>query len=168
MSRSRLSGHPWLVRTRGSASRPVAKALLKLCCMCHRRYPVLMVRQFRHRYSLVLRLGMLAMLVLLLVAKPVLASVGEVHELAHEPTGTHSQIIDDATEVASEADRSGSAVTLHVLLEFAHCCGQSTTLALSALVLPLHYLIGLPLPAVEAQILSGDHTLAPFRPPIVM
>lgn len=127
-----------------------------------------MVRHFRRRYPLALRLAMLAMLVLLLLVKPVLASIGELHELAHDPSGAHSHVIDESEIVEAQADQSDSAGTMHVLLEFAHCCGQSTTPAPPALVLPQHYLIGLSLAKVEAQIVSGAHTLAPFRPPIVV
>src|SRR3546814_10948534 len=57
--------------------------------------------------------------------------MGELHELAHDPTGGHAHV-DHGDALADElsaadAEEKGTAVTLHVLLHFAHCCGQSTT-----------------------------------------
>lgn len=104
-----------------------------------------------------------------LAVQPMLASIGELHELAHDPAGSHGYAVDaDASATAPVADQSDSVGTLHILLEFAHCCGQSTTQAPSALMLTEQYPPGLTLPIVEAQTVPGAHARAPFRPPIVM
>ena len=86
------------------------------------------------------RLLVLALLVLGVLAKPVLASIGEVHELQHDPAGRHLHLDDDGRHlpVADDARADSEPTTtrpagapsdgdglLHELLHFAHCCGQS-------------------------------------------
>lgn len=65
-----------------------------------------------------------------LVAQPVFATLGEVHELLHLPAGSPPAAVHlDDTRVGSTADCPGadlgSALMLHALLHFAHCCGAT-------------------------------------------
>lgn len=77
------------------------------------------------------RLLMLALLVLGMLAKPVLAAAGEAHEFKHDPSGLHLHLGDHADEGRSSpstpdaAPEDDNGDLLHTLLHFAHCCGQS-------------------------------------------
>ena len=75
-----------------------------------------------------LRLALLAMLMLGLCLQPVLAAVGEAHEVvAHaanaDPQGQSGVDADDMGGDPAGADES----PLHDLMHFAHCCGQVST-----------------------------------------
>src|SRR3546814_19825221 len=54
------------------------------------------------------------------------------HELAHDPSGTHSHDLHadelDAELAAAGEQDQGGAKTLHVLLHFSHCCGATAAL----------------------------------------
>ncbi len=114
------------------------------------------------------RLWLLGALALGLVLQPIFASLGELHELQHDPVGSHAIAMphDHASGEAVE-DHGEDADPLHTLIHLAHCCSQSfanfSSLLLLAALLPRETL---PLPAtqVHAKALS----LAPFRPPIAI
>lgn len=130
-----------------------------------------MLRRKRHRRPIsLLRLCLLALLALGLVLQPLFAAVGELHEFAHDPTGTHAILDggdiakgDAAKDAGGKSDPSG----LHLLLEYAHCCGQMPLspwpAAASATVFPV---IGNP-PQAEPQLPLQARAFVPFRPPIV-
>lgn len=116
-----------------------------------------------------LRALVLALFALGLVAQPVLAAAGEMHELAHDPSGMHSHA-EHADDVDAELTATGEqneegAETLHVLLHFAHCCG-----AAAAMVPILNSIPALPvnghLAIVETKILPQARLTSPFKPPI--
>src|SRR3546814_10924858 len=69
-----------------------------------------------------LRVLALALFALGLVLQPVMAAVGEMHELAHDPSGTHSHDLHvdelDAELAAAGEQNQGGAKTTHVLLHF--------------------------------------------------
>src|SRR3546814_12447706 len=77
-----------------------------------------------------LRVLALALFALGLVLQPVMAAVGEMHELAHDPSGTHSHDLHvdelNAELAAAGEQNQGGAKTLHVLLHFSHCCRSAT------------------------------------------
>lgn len=120
-----------------------------------------------HRLPLALRVFVTVLLALAMVLQPVMASVAEIHELAHDPTGGHAHV-EHADAVADELsidEEEGAAVTLHMLLHFAHCCGQSTSLIPALQVVK-------PIPTAERPLLDlqqlplHPRTFAPYRPPI--
>src|SRR3546814_16616206 len=88
-----------------------------------------MTRFRPHRWLPLLRVFVLGLFALGLVLQPVTAAVGEMHELAHDPSGTHSHDLHadelDAELAAAGEQDQGGAKTLHVLLHFSHCCGRS-------------------------------------------
>ena len=91
-----------------------------------------------------LRVVVLGMLALGLAFQPVMTAVGEMHEFAHDQDGSE---------------------TLHLLLDFAHCCGSA------AAVLPvLEPLSTLPvadrLVVEKASPPSAVPLPSPFKPPI--
>ena len=128
-----------------------------------------MSRRLRLRLPLPLRVFVLVLFALGLVLQPVFASIGELHELAHDPSGTHavahtdhSDSVGDELNATEESDPAPTS-TLHFLMHHAHCCGQSAMAVLQAVrVAP-----GASSPALaEPQRLMQAPSLAPFRPPI--
>ncbi|KGO99907.1 hypothetical protein [Novilysobacter defluvii] len=126
-----------------------------------------MVHVSRHRWLPFLRVLVLGLFSLGLVLQPVMAAAGEMHEFTHDPSGMHSHGLHanglDA-ELTAAGEHDGSE-TLHVLLDFAHCCGTA------AAVLPV-------LEHVPALAMAGRLAIAkasappavrlpnPFKPPI--
>ena len=129
-----------------------------------------MSSRHRPRLPLPLRVFVLALFALGLALQPVLASLGGLHELAHDQAGAHAHAdpSDDGNDESGAAesvdpDRSG---VLHTLMHFAHCCGSSTA-ALTAGLRVLPVALGAVTPALaESQIPLQSRALAPFRPPI--
>ena len=66
------------------------------------------------------------LLVLCVVSRPVLASLGEVHEIGHAGSTTHEHVQDQAGDAGHDGSAPGEA--LHALLHFAHCCGHVSAL----------------------------------------
>lgn len=86
------------------------------------------------RSNTVLRTIALAILALSLILRPLAASLGELHEFAHNPTGQHLDIGDHALKTsladADPAAQEGDNIDpLHLLLHFAHCCGHTAAAA---------------------------------------
>lgn len=133
--------------------------------------------QSRHRLPSVLRVFVLGLLVLGMAVMPVLASLGEIHELAHDGSGSHAMAThgdhhdaagDSHDEPVTDADGHGAQGSdpLHALLHFAHCCGQQslTASALMPVLARLEPSAVLLMP--DAQVVPHSPALAPFRPPI--
>ena len=121
------------------------------------------------RWLPLLRVLVLGLFALGLVLQPVMAAVGEMHELAHDPSGTHSHDLhadelDAELVAAGEQDQDG-AKTLHVLLHFSHCCG-----ATAALLPVLERIPPVPAPnqlaVAKAPIPPAALLPSPFKPPI--
>lgn len=116
------------------------------------------------------RVFALVLLVLGLVTMPVLAAMGELHELAHDPSGMHGLSGHDepAPDAAQDDEprEEGGSDTLHSLIHFTHCCGQSPLAALPGLVFVASPPAGGVLLLPEPQLLSQPASRAPFRPPI--
>src|SRR3546814_17293291 len=90
--------------------------------------PCAAMTRFRpHRWLPLLRVFVLGLFALGLVLQPVTAAVGEMPELAHDPSGTHSHDLHDAeldAELAAAgAQDQGGAKTLHRLPPFFPCFG---------------------------------------------
>ena len=121
----------------------------------------------RHRLPLVLRVLVLAMFVLGVAMQPVLASLGELHELSHDPSGNHAHAAHAGDAVAAETPDDEDPRALHVLLDFARCCGQPTAMPMSSpqMPMPIAESVALPLGASQPPIAAPK--LAPYRPPIV-
>ncbi|HVI60289.1 MAG TPA: hypothetical protein VM619_15640 [Luteimonas sp.] len=116
-----------------------------------------------------LRVVLLGVLALGVAVQPVMTAAGEMHELAHDPSGAHSHgpHADDprAESVAAGAlDQDGSEA-LHLLLDFAHCCGSA------AAALPVHDSLSTRPVAggigiEEASPPAALRLPSPFKPPI--
>lgn len=112
---------------------------------------------------------MLGLFALALVLQPVLAAVGEMHEFTHDPSGMHSDALQadgvDTEWAAAGEQNEGGTETLHVLLDWAHCCGATAAMLPALKLIPF-------LPATkrltppESQILAPAYLPAPFKPPI--
>ena len=128
-----------------------------------------MMRLRPRRWLPLLRVLVLGLFALGLVLQPVMAAVGEMHELAHDPSGTHSHDLhadelDAELVAAGEQDQDG-AKTLHVLLHFSHCCGA--TAALLPVLKPLPVMpLGGRLVIAKTPIPLQARLTSPFKPPI--
>ena len=117
-----------------------------------------------------LRVLVLALFALGLVLQPVLAAAGEMHELAHDPSGTHSDAlkadsVDTELTAAGEQSESGTE-TLHVLLDWAHCCGATAAMLPALKLIPIMPATNR-LVVVESQIPPPAYLPAPYKPPIL-
>lgn len=116
---------------------------------------------------------LLAAMALGLVLQPVLASIGELHAQAHDPTGSHplAAQLDHPPAADGHDDHDDHPAgdedsdPLHALIHLAHCCGQSFATLPSPFLVTAH-LLREPLPIDGPQILAQGLPLAPFRPPI--
>lgn len=123
-------------------------------------------RKIRLPFSL--RVFVLALLALSMVLQPVVASMGEIHEFAHDPAEHSAQaghpdlFADDSAKQLSEGETPG---TLHLLLHLAHCCGQSPAIAAPALLMPPPMSVAGSAATCEPQAPPDIRALAPFRPP---
>lgn len=128
-----------------------------------------MVRLPRHRWLPLLRVLALGLFALGLVLQPVMTAAGEMHELAHDPSGMHSHG-PHANDLGAELTATGAhdqdgSETLHVLLDFAHCCGAAAAEmpvleSLSALPIAGRLVIEKASPPPIVRLAS------PFKPPI--
>lgn len=125
-----------------------------------------MTRLRPRRWLPLLRVLVLGLLALGLVLQPVMAAAGEMHELAHDPSGAHSHVhADDVDSESVATGESDTAETLHVLLDFAHCCGATAAMASS--LKPICCLpSGARLAISKATIPPAVRLQAPFKPPI--
>jgi len=129
--------------------------------------------RLRLRLPLPLRVFVLVLFALGLVLQPVFASIGGLHELAHDPLGAHAPTYADHSDSAgdelsaTETSDPSPTGTLHFLMHHAHCCGQSAMAALQAVrIAPIALDASCPALA-EPQRLQQAPSLAPFRPPIL-
>jgi hypothetical protein len=91
------------------------------------------------RYLLrLLRLPALALLVLVVLANPVLAAVGDLHDAVRGDTAhLHADGVEAAAEQAEAGDGASGIDLLHALTDGAHCCGHLTALPSSYVMPPL-------------------------------
>lgn len=112
-----------------------------------------------------LRTFVLALFVLGVIVQPVVASMSEIHELSHEPTG-HQMLAEHLDPTEDDDGDAGSPGALHALHHFVHCCGQFTAIMTVAFDSPLPLAASGLLATGESQARSDTRALAPFRPPI--
>jgi len=132
---------------------------------------------FRYRFPFVLRIFVLGVLALGMALTPVLGSLGELHELAHDPSGSHVPATHgdhhapaaDSHDVAAAdtgAEDGQGTDPLHALLHFAHCCGQQSLTGSTLIPLLAQPASSSALLMPDAQLMPKSAALAPFRPPI--
>jgi hypothetical protein len=131
-------------------------------------YPVGMHQRSRRRFrSRLAQIGF-ALLALSILLRPVLAAVGEIHELAHDASGHHSTLVVNGGPIGAgtslaETEEMGA---LDALMHFAHCCGQVSALDSAISLAAFH-------PAPFARVheacaarVTHARWQTPFRPPI--
>ena len=124
----------------------------------------------RVRVRLSLRILWIGLLALALMVQPMVAAIGEVHELNHVSASQGITLAHaDHHANASHAERSPereSNDAMHVLLHFAHCCSQTPTTLGSAQVKVLG-IAGSDAPLVaQAELPLQASTNDVLRPPI--
>jgi hypothetical protein len=102
---------------------------------------------------------MLVGLVLGLILQPILASIGELHEITHEAASAHHALSSDVAE-----GDAGDAETLHQVHQFAHCCGH-VVMAPSAPMAVAQIGHDEPRALADPPQVPSRQSLAPFRPP---
>ncbi|MCB1569440.1 MAG: hypothetical protein KDI69_11570 [Xanthomonadales bacterium] len=111
------------------------------------------------------RTALLVLLALCLVTQPVLAALGEMHERRVHPESATLHL-DQVGSHADGAAHDESEDTLHLLLHFAHCCGQTTAVFAANIWTPA------PLPTRSERLAPSSaprittRLNPPFRPPI--
>lgn len=120
----------------------------------------------RQRFQRLLRCVALAALVLCLVAQPVLAAWGQVHEITVHPDST-SMGNDHAALGSDTAAGEGDRDPIHLLAHHAHCCGQPQLSVLPHLALPTFARVSTVRWVAAAQSVFPSHFATPFRPPIL-
>ncbi len=128
-----------------------------------------MIRFRPHRWLPLLRVFVLGLFALGLVLQPVMATAGEMHELAHDPSGMHGHALhaDDVDAELAAAGEQGQdeARTLHLLLHFAHCCGATAPLLPVLKSIPAMPAAGR-LAIAKTPIPPQVRVATPFKPPI--
>ncbi len=130
-----------------------------------------MTQRIRHLPRSILRSSALLLLLLCLIAQPVLAAWGEMHEMtAHADTAGQDSAPDHRaphSHTVLDEDSGGDADDpIHALSHHAHCCGQPQLPFLAQLPLPVFELTSMmPRPATTRPI-AASHFATPFRPPI--
>ena len=129
-----------------------------------------MSRISRHRWTRLLRLPALALLMLSVLVNPVLAAVGDLHETSHvgaahaPPVEAHDHV--DGMGQSGDAPEEGIDL-LHALMHAAHCCGHLTAILSGVYVAPTPlFSTSVPVPAFAAP--HSPPSTDPFRPPIAI
>lgn len=127
-----------------------------------------MHRFLRRHWLPLLRVPALAVLLLAVLANPVLAAIGDLHEIGEG--GGHVHAVEapphgHATDHAAAHDDENPSL-LHALMHASHCCGHLTAIVPHTLPLmsppPAQALVA------SAGCLSPTRRLEPrFRPPII-
>ena len=122
------------------------------------------------------RMALLVMLALSFVLQPVLAAIGETHELTHAGAmQADGHVVDqhdlDGRDVAADShDQPNSPdgdSPWHAALHFAHCCGQGPTVLTSTnLAVPMLFVAAV-VPDRAARLPLIASVFEPQRPPIL-
>ena len=134
----------------------------------------------RPSISPVIRVALQAMLLLSLVLQPVLAAIGETHELTHAAAmqadghvGGHkaAPALGQADQAQADRDRAPAgeegASFWHAALSFAHCCGQLPGEPAAAGVSIAPAYAGPFVPALAPALVLAVRIFEPQRPPIL-
>lgn len=126
-----------------------------------------MLRFLRHRRVALLRLPALAMLLLAVLANPVLASLGDLHELGNG--NEHLHAVNEHADVATGHDHAdgeaGEGDLLHALMHASHCCGHLTAIVPAPMRVPAMILPDVT-PIVAMVSMAHAPRASLLRPPI--
>ncbi len=118
-----------------------------------------MLRFLRRRHSALLRLPALALLLLAVLANPVFASLGDLHELGNGSEHLHA--VSDHGDAAAAHDHAdgdaGESDLLHALMHASHCCGHLTAIVPAVFAVP-------GMPPASAAPLADPVPVPPSRP----
>lgn len=111
-----------------------------------------------------LRLPALAVLLLAVLANPVLAAVGDLHE-ATRGSAEHLHQVDEHALAADADDADAAGDLLHALMHAAHCCGHLTAIPSQFALPPMVFARSVLQARVMLPARSHTPSLA-LRPPI--
>ncbi|MET0583169.1 MAG: hypothetical protein ABWY48_08095 [Pseudoxanthomonas sp.] len=124
-----------------------------------------MIRISAHRLRELLRLPALALLVFAVLANPVFAAVGDLHEFSRGGAD-HAQALDAHDHDDAGTHEEGTDL-LHALTHAAHCCGHLTAI-LSTPLVPHASLLSDDAPAPAFAAPHSPPRTDHFRPPIAI
>lgn len=129
-----------------------------------------MLRLLRRHCLRLLRLPALVVLLLAVLANPVLASLGDLHELGSGGDHLHA-VSEHAGESAGDdhdhADgEAGEGDLLHALMHASHCCGHLTAIVPAAMRVPAMKLLSAAPAAATMPVPRAPVSLL-LRPPII-
>ncbi len=127
-----------------------------------------MLRFLCRRRFFLLRLPALAVLLLAVLANPVFASLGDLHELGG--SGDHLHAVSEHGGVDTGHDHADGDADegdlLHALMHASHCCGHLTAIVPAPLLLP-GMLLPSVTPATDTVSLPPARPTSLLRPPIL-
>ncbi len=125
-----------------------------------------MLSFLRHR-SVLLRLPALALLLLAVLANPVLASLGDLHELGNGSEHLHaiSEHGGDAADHDHADGDAGEGDLLHALMHASHCCGHLTAIVPAPMRVPA-MLLPVVVPVTDTVPVPHTPPASLLRPPI--
>lgn len=118
-----------------------------------------MTHRLIQRWSRMLRLPALALLLLAVLINPVFASLGDLHELGNGSGHLHA-VSDHGDAVGSHEHADGDAGEsdlLHALMHASHCCGHLTAIVPAVFAVP-------GMPPASAAPLADPVPVPPSRP----
>ena len=125
-----------------------------------------MIRRLHRRCSPLLRFLALSLLLLAVLANPVFAAVGDLHESSHGSAG-HTPPADAHDHDDNAGTQEEGVDLLHALMHAAHCCGHLTAILSTPFFTPVPSFCDAVPDIAFAAPPSAPRT-DPFRPPIAI
>ena len=119
----------------------------------------------RHRRFHLLRLPALAVLLLAVLANPVFASLGDLHELGNGAEHLHVVGEHDGQGPGHDHDDADPGDLLHALMHASHCCGHLTAIVPAPMRVPAMVLPAA-VPVLDAVPTAQAPRASLLRPPI--
>lgn len=126
-----------------------------------------MTRRLRPHLYRLLRLPALAVLLMAVLANPVLASLGDLHELGNGNGHLHAvnEHADASGGYAHDDADDGESDLLHALMHASHCCGHLTAIVPAPMRVPA-MVLPFATPAMATVPVAHAPRASLLRPPI--
>ena len=124
-----------------------------------------MLRLLRHRRCFLLRFPALAVLLLAVLANPVFASLGDLHELGNGAEHLHVVGEHEDRAAGHGHDDVDPGDLLHALMHASHCCGHLTAIVPAPMRVPA-MILPAALPVLDRVPVAQAPPTSLLRPPI--